>query len=631
MLRYIDLKDRASLFAALPRGGKVVEVGVERGEFSKVILDRNQPAQLWLIDAWADQLGTEWAANDPCAREQQAKNLAHVRARFAGESRVFIRQEFSVAAAAQFEDGSLDVVYIDADHHKAGEDIEAWWPKVRPGGWLTGHDYALTEWIKVRPQVDAWVAKVGLRLWVTRDGWPSWAVRKPLPGEIQEATVAAGPSDDVTLLMSVYEPYSYLLAGTLACLCQHWPDHPRLVMDAGSAPQLHLRLLDLCRKAKTDFVITMHEDFRLCQPVRVELFRTALGVMRCDPGIVSCSLTWEPTNVSPYRYPLEPYSIQFRTIPWSWDYAMNLQMRLWRRDALMAVLESVPAQAKNATLEPEMTRAARNLFAGRRVVTYTFPDPPVRSTFVDSTDKAAWIIGYDNIIHSGKILHRYPVVINNRDRLTTTKNMVEYLAEYTPEAIPIILDNASTYPPLLEWYKALPSGCNLIRMKVNYGPQAPWSALPRPALECGLPYYCVTDSDLDLSGVPPDFFSMLRRGLESDRRLLKVGLGIRIDDLPDTPLARRARDWEKPHFWNPEDRRGDFYLGAIDTSFAMYRSGSGWGGTNPHTALRTAPPYLVRHVPWYSPTPPDAEEAYYREHCDLKWATWVRWGKEVGA
>jgi hypothetical protein len=37
----------------------------------------------------------------------------------------------------------LDFVYIDADHSYLGclRDLELWWPKIRPGGMLAGHDY----------------------------------------------------------------------------------------------------------------------------------------------------------------------------------------------------------------------------------------------------------------------------------------------------------------------------------------------------------------------------------------------------------------------------------------------------------------------------------------------------------
>lgn len=49
----------------------------------------------------------------------------------------------SVEAAKTFEDGYFDLVYIDANHRyiPVQEDIAAWWPKLKQGGAMTGHDY----------------------------------------------------------------------------------------------------------------------------------------------------------------------------------------------------------------------------------------------------------------------------------------------------------------------------------------------------------------------------------------------------------------------------------------------------------------------------------------------------------
>lgn len=49
----------------------------------------------------------------------------------------------SVEAASQFEDESLDFVFVDASHEyeDVKEDINAWLPKVKPNGILAGHDY----------------------------------------------------------------------------------------------------------------------------------------------------------------------------------------------------------------------------------------------------------------------------------------------------------------------------------------------------------------------------------------------------------------------------------------------------------------------------------------------------------
>jgi predicted O-methyltransferase YrrM len=58
----------------------------------------------------------------------------------------------SLAAAGLFEDGSLDVVFIDGDHDMIREDIRAWRPKLREGSLLCGHNYEPTG--PVRPGVD---------------------------------------------------------------------------------------------------------------------------------------------------------------------------------------------------------------------------------------------------------------------------------------------------------------------------------------------------------------------------------------------------------------------------------------------------------------------------------------------
>jgi len=58
---------------------------------------------------------------------------------------VFFHRTTSAGAARVFDDASLDAVYIDADHKwwSVVQDLAAWWPKVRPGGVMLGHDFHL--------------------------------------------------------------------------------------------------------------------------------------------------------------------------------------------------------------------------------------------------------------------------------------------------------------------------------------------------------------------------------------------------------------------------------------------------------------------------------------------------------
>ncbi len=56
-----------------------------------------------------------------------------------------VHQGLSWDMAAHYADGSLDAVFIDASHEyeDVARDIDAWRGKVKPGGYLAGHDYCL--------------------------------------------------------------------------------------------------------------------------------------------------------------------------------------------------------------------------------------------------------------------------------------------------------------------------------------------------------------------------------------------------------------------------------------------------------------------------------------------------------
>jgi predicted O-methyltransferase YrrM len=60
-------------------------------------------------------------------------------------SRVTELKGISWEMAEEVEDESLDFVFIDADHgyEAVKKDIEAWLPKVKPGGFVSGHDINL--------------------------------------------------------------------------------------------------------------------------------------------------------------------------------------------------------------------------------------------------------------------------------------------------------------------------------------------------------------------------------------------------------------------------------------------------------------------------------------------------------
>lgn len=192
--------------------------------------------------------------------------------------------------------------------------------------------------------------------------------------------------------------------------------------------------------------------------------------------------------------------------------------------------------------------------------------------------------------------------------------MVDCISRFDDVGEIFVVDCGSTNPETSKWYAT--QGVATIKKDTNRGPRAPWDGDHIPDNDG---FYVVSDADLDLSGVPADCLTRLRDLMTERPAIHKAGLSLRIDDLPgDSPVAGMAISRETQYWDNPTP--GGF-LADIDTTFAMYRRGSGWSGYGP--AIRLAPPYTARHVSWYltpDHTPPDW--LWYLSHLDRRHATW---------
>jgi hypothetical protein len=188
----LDLLDRKSLLKSIPHGGVGAEIGVRDGHFSEVILAVNRPRELWLVDIWKHQ-STEVYGKDKSnvSDAAQERRFQAVTEKFANRPHVKILREWSDAAAVNFPDEYFDWWFLDANHSLVDKDITAWWPKLKSGGWATGHDFCepdVADYIKTKPQVEAFAAERGLEIHVAglesdnpmERRYPSWAIRKPL-------------------------------------------------------------------------------------------------------------------------------------------------------------------------------------------------------------------------------------------------------------------------------------------------------------------------------------------------------------------------------------------------------------------------------------------------------------------
>jgi hypothetical protein len=108
------------------------------------------------------------ALQTPDQCDKARKNAAGKIAMFRG--RVEIVWLPSVMAAKQIEDASVDLVFLDGDHSRIGvaTDLAAWENKVKPGGYIGGHDYGnpslAGDFSGVKVAVDLWAADRNVEL-----------------------------------------------------------------------------------------------------------------------------------------------------------------------------------------------------------------------------------------------------------------------------------------------------------------------------------------------------------------------------------------------------------------------------------------------------------------------------------
>jgi glycosyl transferase family 2 len=196
-----------------------------------------------------------------------------------------------------------------------------------------------------------------------------------------------------------------------------------------------------------------------------------------------------------------------------------------------------------------------------------------------------------------------PVYIINWNRVTFTKQLVNWLIKAGTKRI-TILDNASTYQPTLDYYKELPEGVELIVNDNNDGYLAFWTR-GMDKIQSGP--YVITDSDcIPADHCPLDLVDHLYKLLIEHPDVPKIGAGIRLDNLPDSPWKEGVVAGQRK-YWS-DVISPELFSAPVDTTFAIWRGGfvdPDWGA-----AFRTNTPYLIEHRSWYV-WPLDDEERQY--------------------
>jgi len=142
-----------------------VEIGTYKGDFAEVICKNVSGVKLYCIDPYM---------NYPL-KQYGEKAYLFALERLAPYNCEIIKKT-SIEAINDFDDESLDFVYIDGDHTFDGviQDIIYWSRKVKVGGIVSGHDFFYRFDIGITYAVLAYTQAHNLTWYLTADKLPSW-------------------------------------------------------------------------------------------------------------------------------------------------------------------------------------------------------------------------------------------------------------------------------------------------------------------------------------------------------------------------------------------------------------------------------------------------------------------------
>lgn len=199
-----------------------------------------------------------------------------------------------------------------------------------------------------------------------------------------------------------------------------------------------------------------------------------------------------------------------------------------------------------------------------------------------------------------------PIVMICYNTLHFIRNFLEQLERF-PNPV-IIFDNASTYPPLMEYYhkveKEWGGRLTIHRLAINYGHRVYWD---RSDLFPDV--YVLSDPDLQLNPeMPLDAVEQLLI-LSRLHHSQKIGLALDISEPhkllsnPDYYHSQSILEWES-QFWTTRCEHPDYemYFADIDTTFCLYQKHN--HGPN----IRVAGTFVAKHLPWY--------QGYIQDHFD---------------
>lgn len=218
-------------------------------------------------------------------------------------------------------------------------------------------------------------------------------------------------------------------------------------------------------------------------------------------------------------------------------------------------------------------------------------------------------------------LKSIPIILINYNQLFHLKKLVDFLLKKKFHNI-VIIDNCSTYPDLLEYYRTLNfEPIKIIIRERNDGHNVLWND-EKLFKAFGKGYYIVSDVDIiPVAECPDDFLENFLNILKNNPRISKVGFSLKLDDIPNSNKNKSIVLKQENRFWLKKDSTGN-YLARIDTTFALYPPRNQFNKDYFFEAIRTSPPYTATHGGWYIDSNNLSEEQIFYNSTANSSASW---------
>jgi len=208
-----------------------------------------------------------------------------------------------------------------------------------------------------------------------------------------------------------------------------------------------------------------------------------------------------------------------------------------------------------------------------------------------------------------------PIIIISFNQLENLKNLIDFFLQRNFSNI-VIIDNCSTYEPLLEYFDNIKNKVTIERLNSNNGYKAFFKS-PELLNKYAQGYYFLTDPDiLPNRNLPADFTAKFIKELERNfNKITKVGFALNLKNIPKTyPQKDKVMKWEQK-YWENQIKK-DIYLADVDTTFALYKPQYPlhFRNVDYYKAIRFAGDYTCEHMGWFiDPDHYTEEQRFYFE------------------